>query len=151
MIQDGKRDFRYVALMLKSELDSTCKTGIMGKRISVRKTIKFWRVKAGLDKIDDSNPISPAVPSSSSLFKLPTLGPDIRFGAAVRHTRSRAKVFDSFPGVLGTSEKNLQSMGHFFLRNQFLQYIVCYTDKVRFKKSMVNTGNKGVRYMTTRH
>lgn len=124
--------------MLKSKLDSTRKTGNMVKRISMRKIRKFRRVKARLDKFDDSNPKSPAVPSSSSLFKLPTLGADIRFSAAVWHTRSRAKVFDSFPGILGTSEKNLQSMGEFFFRNQCLQYIVCYTDKVWFKQSIIN-------------
>lgn len=49
-----------------------------------------------------------AVPPSSCLLKLPSLGADIRLGVAVRHTRRWAKVLHGFPSILRSPQQNLR-------------------------------------------
>jgi hypothetical protein len=54
------------------------------------------------------DPEALAVPLSSSFLKLPSLCTNIWFGMAVWHTRSWAKMFDSFTSILWASEENLK-------------------------------------------
>ena len=51
-----------------------------------------------------------AVPPSSCLLKLPSLGAHIRLCVAVRHTRRRAKVLHSFPSILRSPQQNLRNV-----------------------------------------
>jgi hypothetical protein len=50
---------------------------------------------------------APAVPPPSRLLKFPSLWANVRLGVAVRDSRRRAKVLDSFPSILRTPQENL--------------------------------------------